>query len=96
MQPVVILFFLQISKPPITYGVDPDAEIPITKSFLFTLCLDKSNHASDVESSANSCEILIALSPPAIIPMILSSIPNVGRHSDASTIPSLPLVPEPM
>jgi len=49
-----------------------------------------------LESSANSCETLIALSPPAIIPKILSSIPNVGKHSDASTIPSLPLVPEPM
>ena len=58
--------------------------------------INLTNHASDVESSANSCETLIALSPPAIIPMILSSIPNVGRHSDASTIPSLPLVPEPM
>tara|TARA_A100000164_G_scaffold92721_1_gene80321 strand:+ start:789 stop:941 length:153 start_codon:yes stop_codon:yes gene_type:complete len=49
-----------------------------------------------LESSANSSETLIALSPPAIIPKILSSIPNVGKHSDASTIPSLPLVPEPM
>ena len=96
MQPVVILFFLLISSPPTTYGVDPEAEIPITKSFLFTLCLAKSDHAVDVESSANSWEILIALSPPAIIPIILSPIPKVGRHSDASTIPNLPLVPEPM
>ena len=96
IQPVVILFFLHISKPPFTYGVDPDADIPITKSFSLTLCFVKSNHASEMESSANSWDTLIALSPPAIIPIILSPIPKVGKHSDASTIPNLPLVPDPI
>jgi len=28
--------------------------------------------------------------------MILSPIPKVGRHSEASTIPNLPLVPDPI
>ena len=39
----------------------------------------------------------MALSPPAIIPLTrFESTPNVGGHSDASTTPSLPLVPDPM
>ena len=57
----------------------------------------KSNQDLFRSSSAPSIEFLIALSPPAIIPIItLLSTPNVGGHSDASTIPSLPGVPEPM
>ena len=31
-----------------------------------------------------------------VVTLILSPIPNVGKHSEASTIPSLPLVPEPI
>jgi hypothetical protein len=82
--------------PETTYGVEPDAEIPITISFFDKLYGFKSSQACVLESSAYSWDFLIALSPPAIIPYILSSIPKVGKHSDASTIPSLPLVPDPM
>ena len=57
----------------------------------------RSFHPSSILSSAFSILFLIALSPPAIIPITKFELtPKVGGHSDASTIPSLPLVPEPM
>ena len=50
-----------------------------------------------MSSSAFSIDFLKALSPPAINPITLSGfVPNVGGHSDASSTPSLPLVPAPM
>ena len=48
-------------------------------------------------SSANSTALLIAVSPPAIIPTTVSKeTPKVGGHSDASTTPNRPLVPAPI
>jgi len=45
-------------------------------------------------SSANSYAFLIAASPPAINPTTTpKSTPKVGGHSEASTIPNLPDVP---
>ena len=53
--------------------------------------------ALSVQSSINSIAFLIAESPPAIIPItILLFTPKVGGHSDASRIPNLPLVPDPI
>ena len=44
----------------------------------------------------NSTAFLMALSPPAIKPITRScDTPKVGGHSEASSIPSLPLVPAP-
>jgi hypothetical protein len=66
-------------------------------SFSVILYFFKSFHAWVNESSAYSWDFLIALSPPAIIPITNSlSTPNVGGHSDASKIPNLPLVPDPI
>ena len=63
---------------------------------MFILYFFKSIHAWFESSSAPSIEFLMAKSPPAITPIItLLSTPNVGGHSDASTIPNLPGVPEP-
>ena len=97
MQPVGISFWKQFLIAPNTYGVVPEAAIPTTKSFLFMLCFCKSFHPFNSSSSAFSILFLIALSPPAIIPFTrLLLTPKVGGHSDASTTPNLPLVPDPI
>ena len=74
-------FLLHSFIPETTYGVEPDAEIPITISFFDKLYGFKSSQACVLESSAYSWDFLIALSPPAIIPYILSSIPKVAAVS---------------
>ena len=80
-----------------TYGVVPDAAIPITISFLVILFDLRSFQPWSLLSSANSTAFLIALSPPAIIPITVSGgTPKVGGHSLASTTPRRPLVPAPM
>ena len=92
-----MLFFLHFSKAPTTYGVLPDDVTPKTESKEEILWFFKSCHPCSVLSSAPSIEFLIALSPPAIMPMItLLLTPNVGGHSEASTIPNLPGVPDPI
>ena len=69
----------------------------MTESLLLILCFFRSSQPKSKLSSANSLDFLIALSPPAINPItILSLTPNVGGHSDASTIPNRPLVPAPI
>ena len=71
--------------------------MPIIVSSFVILYSRRSIHACSLSSSANSTAFLIAASPPAIIPTIIPcSIPNVGGHSLASTIPILPLVPAPI
>ena len=68
MHPVKHLTFsLAALMPPITYGVLPEAVIPITVSSSVMLYADRSLNACSVSSSANSYAILIALSPPAMI-----------------------------
>ena len=94
---VEILFSWQSLRPPTTYGVVPEAAIPITKSLELTLCSDKSFHAWLVSSSAISIELYKAGIPPATNPTTFSGgVPNVGGHSDASRTPNLPLVPAPI
>ena len=67
IHPVVIPSKLHVLSADITYGVVPDAAIPITTSLSVTLYFVRSFHPWVVESSANSTASLIALSPPAII-----------------------------
>jgi len=45
IDPVNMLFLLQAFMPPITYGVLPEADIPITESFEDILCFIKSSQA---------------------------------------------------
>jgi len=52
----------------ITYGVVPDAAMPITMSFSEILYFWSDNQPSSLESSANSTAFLMAVSPPAIRP----------------------------
>ena len=79
-----------------TYGVVPDAAMPITKSPLRTPCAGEILAAPSTRSSAPSCERVSAASPPAMMPCTISgSVPNVGGHSDASSTPSRPEVPAP-
>ena len=97
IQPVRIPSELHFWIVETTYGVVPDAAIPITESLLVILYFFKSCHPWDKLSSANSCDFLMALSPPAIKPITKSSeTPKVGGHSEASKIPYLPLVPAPI
>ena len=82
---------------PITYGVEPDAAMPITKSRLLISYFFKSNQPWFKSSSANSTAFLIAESPPAINPTTKPwGIPYVGGHSLASKTPKRPLVPAPI
>ena len=69
IQAVRIPFSRQCFSAPITYGVVPDAAIPITVSFLFILCSCNSCQPLSVLSSAASTGLRKALSPPAISPM---------------------------
>ena len=50
----------------------PDAAMPITTSLSDTWCACKSNQPCVLESSANSTAFLMAISPPAIIPITSS------------------------
>ena len=93
----MILSLLHFSKAAITYGVVPEAAIPITMSFCVIKNSFKSSQPLLIESSEYSTAFLIALSPPAIKPMTKSwETPNVGGHSEASKTPNRPLVPAPM
>ena len=68
MHPVMILLSLHFSRVEITYGVVPEAAIPITTSLLEIFFSCKSSHPCVIESSAFSIAFLIAVSPPAINP----------------------------
>src|SRR4030042_1731358 len=83
MQPVSIPFSLALFIPPITYGVVPDAAMPITVSFVFMLNISSSFQALFGSSSADSTDLRNAVSPPAINPMTMVwGTPNVGGTSE--------------
>ena len=74
-----------------TYGVRPEAAIPISESTEpLSWSTSRSRTAASVSSSAPSCACRIAASPPAIMPMNCpSGIENVGGISEASKMPNL-------
>ncbi len=80
-----------------TYGVVPEAAMPTTVSDVPIPCAARSAQPCRVSSSAPSTGVRSARSPPAMIPMTtLGGMPNVGGISEASSTPSLPLVPAPI
>lgn len=86
------------AKPPRTYGVRPDAAMPMRQSFSpSSSFIFKSLTAASASSSAPSMADRSATSPPAINPTNCSGgAEYVGGISDASRTPNLPDVPAPM
>ena len=97
MQPVRMPCSRASCMAPITYGVVPDAAMPMTVSLSVMLRSVSSSHPRCVSSSAFSTGLRNAVSPPAISPMTnVGGMPKVGGISEASSTPRRPLVPAPM
>ena len=97
IQPVRIPCLRASRKAPITYGVVPEAAMPMTVSFSLIWCSTSSSQPRFSSSSAPSTGLRRAVSPPAISPIIqLGDIPKVGGISEASNTPRRPLVPAPI
>ena len=79
------------------YGKNSKHEIHLAEKLIEMHPWSEMVRFAKTGGEANSIAVRIAVSPPAMIPMTISlSIPNVGGHSEASSIPNRPLVPEPI
>ena len=86
IQPVRTPCLRASRKAPITYGVVPEAAMPITVSFSLIWCSTSSSQPRFSSSSAPSTGLRRAVSPPAISPIIqLGDIPKVGWISEYVT-----------